>query len=887
MRRRTLLALGLGAALPLPETGLTPTTRKGTFQAPGAEYGAKFRWWWPHGLVDPAEIAREVDQIADAGFGGVEIQDVHHSVREDLDPQGHGWGTPAWLTAVETALRRAKKRGLRVDLALGPSWPTAVPTITPEHAAAAKELATTVTAFTGRFTGTVDADIVQIARVVSAGVLEPASVRTLTPGQVDVTVGEGNWILLAYTVRGSGQQPEGGPHTDPASYVVDHFSRAGTAAVLQVWRRTILTPAIKVLLRDTGGDLFEDSLEIETDETIWTPDLLRQFRARAGYDLLPYLPIVVQKNEKYLYAYDAGTSNHVRDDVDLILSDLYHENHLGPIKDFAHGLGMTLRVQPYGLRTDAIRSATLVDVPESESLGFKNLDDYRVLASGVALAGNTVLSCESAAYANGAYSTTWDKVLQTMGSVFAGGVNQAVLHGFAYATAPGAAWPGFAAFSPYNGTGIGYAEAWGPRQPTWRHADGIAGWFARTQWVLRQGRPRTDLVFFRQKGWTATGIGAPWATNEGIPIGWTHGFLDEAALDLPGAVVRGGRLAPDGPGYRALILDGDIFRGREHTLSLAAARKLLKLARAGLPIIVIGEWAADAQVTGLALPGENEALRSVVAELAKVATGVADAAGIPAALAGLGITPDVSHEASTLMTLRRVAGEVDYYYLANARHAENRKITDISQDVWLTAGSRRAVPRVLDAWTGAVTGVPYVREGDRIRIRVELKPGQSLLIALQPGAVAIPQRTPVDTPTPLTDWELEVADWRPSGVVEHRLSLTSLAAWSSVPGLEDVSGVGRYTTTFTVEAGRRAWLDLGEVFDTYRVWGNGHQLPPCDVLDPVVDIGAWLRTGRNELVVEVATTLLNRLRTTSPEVFGIAARQAYGLIGPVQLRWYR
>ena len=137
-------------------------------------------------------------------------------------------------------------------------------------------------------------------------------------------------------------------------------------------------------------------------------------------------------------------------------------------KAFAHRLGRTLRAQAYGLATDAISSATLLDVPEGESLGFKNLDDYRVLASARDMAGGELLSCEAAAYANGAYSTTWNKVLQTMGSVFAGGVNQAVLHGFAYRDAPGAAWPGFAAFSPYNGTGIGYAEAWGPRQPTWR-----------------------------------------------------------------------------------------------------------------------------------------------------------------------------------------------------------------------------------------------------------------------------------------------------------------------------------------------------------------------------------------------------------------------------------
>jgi hypothetical protein len=886
MRRRTVLGLGAAAAVPwaAPPPGPAQAGWGGT-----AETRAKFRWWWPHGLVDPAEIAREVDQIADAGFGGVEIQDVHHSSRQDLDSAGHGWGTAPWRAAVVTALRRARARGLTVDLAVGPSWPAAVPAITPEHPAAAKELVHTATPFTGGIVTAVEPGVfaAQVARLVSAGVLDPASVRAVpvAGGQVDVTVPDGSWLLFTYRVRGSGQQPEGGPHTVPTSYVVDHFSAAGTRAITDAWRALVLTRTIRRLLRDTGGDLFEDSLELETDATLWTSALIEEFRHRAGYDPLPYLPILVQQKGKYLYAFDADTTNHVRDDLNQVLSDLYHEHHLLPLRAFAHSLGLKLRAQPYGLSTDAVRSATLLDVAEGESLGFKNLDDFRVLASARDMAGTEVLSCEAAAYANGAYSTTWNKVLQTMGSVFAGGVNQAVLHGFAYRDAPGAAWPGFAAFSPYNGNGIGYAEAWGPRQPTWRHVADVAGWFARTQQVLRAGTARTDLAFFRQKGFAATGIGAPWATNDGIPVGWTHGFVDEASLELPSAVVRAGRLGP--PRYRAIILDGDVFRGKEHTLSVRAARRLLGFARAGLPVVVVGDW-SDAHVTGRPTAAANAELRALLAGLLAqpVVRVVADQSGIPAALAGLGVTREVAYERSSLMTVHRVDGDTDYYYLANARHAENRVIPPIDQDVWLGTRSARSVPVRVDAWTGRVEGVPFTRSGDRIRVRVALQPGQSMLLVVRQRAAAIPVRDFVDPPTPLTAWELDVEDWQPTGVTRHRLALDGLLPWSAVPELADVSGVGHYRTTVEAPAGgRRARLELGKVVDTCRVRLNGRLLPPVDVLQPTADL--TLRPGRNTIEVEVATTLLNRLRTTSPAVFGIAARQAYGLLGPVQLRWYR
>ena len=169
---------------------------------------------------------------------------------------------------------------------------------------------------------------------------------------------------------------------------------------------------------------------------------------------------------------------------------------------------------------DSVANSAVLDVPESESLGFKNLDDYRILASGRDIAGKSMLSCESACYAGGAYNTTWSKALGTLGSIMAGGVSQNVFHGFPYRDIPDVAWPGFAAFSPYEGA-PGYGEAWGPRMPSWGQARSVADYLGRTQMVLQPGRPRTDVAVFRQRGGASTGIGAGYFTNDGIPIGWS------------------------------------------------------------------------------------------------------------------------------------------------------------------------------------------------------------------------------------------------------------------------------------------------------------------------------------------------------------------------------
>ncbi|MFB9311152.1 hypothetical protein BJY17_003032 [Agromyces hippuratus] len=942
------------------------------FADPGTSVAPKFRWWWPNGQVEVDEIVREVDQVADAGFGGLEIADVHHSVASgDLDVDGFPWGGDRWCEAVEAALAQAKRRDIRLDITLGPSWPAAVPTITPQHEAALTELVHGVVELApgqahrgavpapaiGAEHGVTETLLlsVQAFEIVTKPakgniVLKRASGVDLTDAVVDGAVdwtapaGTASWVLLAFWRRGSGQLAEGGAHTNPTSYVVDHFSSAGAQAVIDFWESEIISARMSKLLSEAGGAFFEDSLEIETEATIWTRRLPEEFRARQGYELTPFLPVVIELKEKYLYDFDDIVTTRVRDDFNQVLSDLYSEHHLVPFRDWAHSHGLEYRVQAYGLEQDSIDQAGIVDIPETESLGAKNVDDYRVLASGRDIAGHTILSCESAAYLGKSYSATITEVLTTHGEMFAGGVNQSVLHGFPYASAPGAGWPGFAAFSPYYNNSVGYSEAWGPRMPVWAHLPDVAAYLARTQWVLRAGRPRYDLVFLRQKGWAQTGIGAPWATASGIPVGWTHGFLTGSSLEREGAVLAGGRLAPEGGAYKAVIVDIDRFRGNEATLTVATAERLLDFADAGLPIVLFGDWSKPAAI-GFRSAEQNARVAEVVAALRNspsVALAPANA-DIPIALASLGVAPDVDHETSNLKHIRRVDGGVDYYYLVNAKHNPAKdKLVPIDHDVVLTAEHADSVPYELDAWSGEVRPlVAYRRDGARVTVRVRLQPAQSTVIVLAPrdwagrqapseqvvetDAVAVraakrgvelvtdaPGRFSVrfadgrtatatvkalPAPIELTSWTLSVEDWQPGAsptetakpVVE--VPLSGLVPWSAIPGLADTSGIGRYTTRVKLgsdwkTSGAGIRLELGRVVDTFRVRVNGKLVEDRDLTDSTVDISEFAHPGNNTIEVEVASTLINRLRVVNPTVYGVVKRADYGLLGPVVIRPY-
>ncbi|TDQ53037.1 glycosyl hydrolase [Actinorugispora endophytica] len=969
--RRLFLGMGAatGAAVALqPVLGAAPALAGSGdivdgFAAPARAAQAKFRWWWPHGFVDTAEIEREIDQVADAGFGGLEVADVHHSVTEDLDPENTGWGTPAWVGALEAALTRAEKRGVILDITIGPAWPAAVPTVTPQDKAAMRELAHGLAFVSGgeEFSAAVPEPVVEPAEGVTERTLTAVQVARLADGAsttkapyalVADTVeevtdrveddhltwtppDEGTWAVISYWERGSGQRPERGPHSSPLSYVVDHFGAAGTKAVTDFWEEAILNKRVRKLLKGkAGGALFEDSIEMETEATLWTPSMREDFERYTGYALMPYLPLAVRHDEDRVFSFDSVTDRRLTDDYNEVLSELYIEHHLKPLKKWAAKLGLQYRIQPYGLQTDAVSKAALVDIPEGESLGFKNLDDFRSLAGGRDLGGNTVLSSEAGAVNGGSYSTTWARTVRTISREYAAGVNQAVLHGFSYADAPGAQWPGFAAFTPYSG-GIGYSESWGPRLPSWRHAADVSGFLARAQFLLRSGTSTADVAFLRQKGYAGSGFGAAYFSKDGVRAGWTHQFVSPRLLELTDPKVKKKRLAPDGPAYRLLVFEGDAFSGRVPTLPLETARRLLDYARDGLPIIVVGDWSVP-ESPGVD-QGDSAELAEVVADLL-AQPGVhraPDREGIAAGIDALGVSPAVTYaKASPLLHAKRRDKKAELYYFANSSDTET-----VDHEVTISTDVKKAYPYSLDLWTGDIEPVAvHTAEEGKVTVRVRLAPGAATAIALadrkwvrnghpknarvsatdadtvlvadqghvvraakagtytttyDDGGTVSTEIAEVAEPVELTGWTLEVEDWRPGAsttetdISSVELSLDALKPWTELPDLADVSGLGRYTATVDLgegwTGGFGAYLELGQVTDSFRVTVNGEALPPVDQLARRVDVGPYLRKGKNTVEVEVATTLINRMRVFRPDVYGSARRQECGLMGPVRL----
>ncbi|MFN7928999.1 MAG: hypothetical protein U0Y68_13835 [Blastocatellia bacterium] len=121
--------------------------------------------------------------------------------------------------------------------------------------------------------------------------------------------------------------------------------------------------------------------------------------------------------------------------------------------------------------------------------------------------------------------------------------------------------------------------------------------------------------------------------------------------------------------------------------------------------------------------------------------------------------------------------------------------------------------------------------------------------------------------------------------------MKELKAWPEIPTLQNTAGLALHdTTSFDLPANwtaaRRAHgLHLGEVFDSFTVTIN-NQAVAMDQISAEGDVGAFLKAGRNTIVVRVATTLNNRLTKLDEAVAQRGLVQPYGLVGPVVLTPY-
>ncbi|MBN8807107.1 MAG: hypothetical protein J0I47_02550 [Sphingomonas sp.] len=913
------------------------------FSNPPRRFGPWARWWWPGTDVDHAGLVRDLGAMADAGFAGAEIQPFSFMLGADGEAGARvfGYGSPEYAAHLSDAGAIAAARDMQLDYTFGSGWPFGgIADVTPELALL--ELKQARTSLRGPLATAGKLSLPQataamlapwtnetlppgwhdrlaarerlIAVVAVCGSEPrldpdhgPASSRVLTPGKLDVesavvltdkiradgtldwAVPDGEWQIFVFKQFACGERT-GGTATIGPKLILNHFSKAAFAtyaAAIGDKARAAFGSNFGKIVRA----IFCDSLELHP-ELYWSGDFLEAFRARAGYDLTPWLPILRQPgrgvaNQGFhgLPEFDGVDAERVRHDYWDTVSALMLENFFEPFAQWAHAHGVRAKVQAHGAPVDLIAAYGLADIPETETLWDHGRFDFLKMASSAArLAGRRLVSSESFVWAGQAFETTPEKIKRTADELFTAGVNQILYHGYLY-DHPAQPKNPFAVGPRWLPFGVLFSDAWNAANPFWRDLPLINRYIARVQYVMQQGE-RVAPVALYQAALPYQEFLPPDpepAVNAALLAnGFDFDHINEASLVAAITAGRGFR-SRGGADFAALVLVD------QHRTSETLAQTVRRLGDAGVPIVFVGT-PPDEAIGYRDHEVRSIRIREAMADLRAKPNCrfVATPGAVAAALADLAVPPNLHFAGPGVPFVhRRIAGR-DCYFLRNTGDTHIDVTCRVRAD---------GPPALLDAWTGTATTPLHVRVGDAWEVTIGLEPFGSSLLAFGAGAPAM-ARDPVATsrgeevPLMPRSWNVSATGLvAPDKQVSFQLTLPRLVDLADDPRFRHFSGTIAYHASFSVDrataTARRLFLNLGAVFDVAEGSLNGQPLSVRLFRPYRWNVTGMLRPGENQLVITVRNTPRNAMIQHDWTIPGFpvvrAAPLPTGLHGPLRL----
>ena len=556
-----------------------------------------------NGNVSKAGITADLEAMARVGLGGVQVFDAGL----ELPPGPVAFDTPAWYEHLAFAAKEAERLGLSFGIANCSGWTSSGgPWITPElsmksvvstslKVTGPQRLETTlavpektngfyadiaVLAFPtpvsqagipdfkrqvfllrGDERGPVGVDPIPDDAILANACVDRARVLDVTrnlsdDGRFAWTVPEGDWTVLrvGYAANGQRNRPAS---ANGSGLECDKLSAKALDAHFDAY-------VVKVAAALGGCRAFDnvlvDSYEVKGQN--WTAGFEHEFKARAGYDIWPYLPVLANV--------PVGSADETRKflgDFRHVISELFCENYAGRMAARCREIGVRFACEPYGNGPfNDLAYAERCDLPMAEfwtqrgdgvsmwtRWGHRWRGNARTVASTAHFWGKPIVGAEAFTAYPTVTSGRWLEQPRSMKAqgdmIFADGVNRFYFHRYVHQpwTDP-PRHPGMT--MAYYGSHLERTQTW------WENGmKAYVDYLTRCQYLLQSGTFVADAL-------VAVGDEAPnFGTAGEAPEGWRTDHCTAAALKKL-SVAAGPRgekvyVAPGGVRYRVVAKPGD------------------------------------------------------------------------------------------------------------------------------------------------------------------------------------------------------------------------------------------------------------------------------------------------------------------------------------------
>lgn len=841
-------------------------------------------WPWLNGFVDRNELTRELEELKAKGFGGAIIWDVGSLADPTkIIPAGPAFLGPESVASISHAIDQADRLGLELGLFASSSWNAGGAWIKPENASRQLLCRQVEVRGPGRVRTTIPLPDgataywkpVAVLAIPAGGAAVDISGRMDPQGRLDWDAPPGPSRIMRFVAANTGQTLEC-PSPNSDGLIIDHLSReAATVDMTYILDRLLSVRKSLGALKTFMLDSYEVREAVD-----WTDDFIDAFRARHGYDPVPYLPALFDPA-----ALDAGLAGRFLYDYRKTVSDLIIENHFRTVRDVLAKSGVRLLAEAgHGgsARVDALKALGSADIPMGEFWNHQRFWVVKEAASAAHIYGRRIVDAEAlTGWRNwqegpAEYKRRFDIAL-------CAGLNHPTFHTFTH-NPPAAGRPGFVY---HAGEHFNVNATW------WDQAGPLIEYMARCDYLLQQGLFAADVAFYY--GDQAPNLVPSRRIDPDIPPiypdtacphcgqprpiqtssldkGYDYDYINSEAI-LERLRVSGGRIVlPDGLSYALLVLpDRD-------DMPLAVLTKIGELARAGATVVgrkpvrapgLAGYPACDGEVRALADEIWGACDGAAVKERAYGKGRIVWGIPLNDLLSRKGLGPDfrplgVPNADQHIDFIHRATARDDIYFVSNSAKARE------TFDAVFRAGEGRT-PELWHPDTGRIVRCrSYARVEGGCRLTLELPAYGSVFVVFRgtptKAAFLAPEPPEPEDRAVVTvsgPWTLR---FPPGWGAPASVLWNDLGSWtgSQDPGIRYFSGTATYAAEFEVDeallgGGRSLLLDLGSLREVAEVTLNGRNLGILWKEPFRTDVTGALRAGRNILEVKVTNLWNNRL----------------------------
>jgi hypothetical protein len=473
-------------------------------------------WWWMGSAVSEPEITRQLEQMAQAGLGGVHVIPIYGA--KGHEQQFIPFLSIRWLEVFAHTLREAKRLNMGVDLTLGTGWPYGGPQVSPEMAAK-----------------------------------------------------QWQWKDGQFVVQGTKQQVK---RAAPGGegLVLDPFDHLKLQQYLIRFDSTLARLPMK------PRAVYNDSYEVYGAN--WTERFPQHFQQKYGYSFAEHLAFFQEKGPVPIAQlvrrdYHQTLAELLRDEFTAPLARWARQNGF-LLRNQAHGspgnlldlyaLGDIPETESFGSSRFPIPGLRHDENYEVERFGTPSPLAMKFASSAAHLLGKPLVSAETTTWLADHFKVSLAQVKPQVDELFTAGINHVFYHGTTYSPQE-AGWPGWLFYASTN---------YGVSSHFWPHLPLLNQYVTRCQEILQNSRPDNDLLVYfpihnlwQNPSPSAGGVHLLEVHHVDrwlLPMpfgrlcdslqksGYTFDYVSDSLLNLLQVDAQKRILAPSGAAYRALLL---------------------------------------------------------------------------------------------------------------------------------------------------------------------------------------------------------------------------------------------------------------------------------------------------------------------------------------------